>query len=779
MGPGEPKDDATGRELADQYDEEYFATHCSRGTAPPYRKGETHWEQFYDQVAEHIVRSLGPETAFDAGCAVGFLVEALHDRGVETHGRDISAFAIGEVRPDVRANCSVGSITDPIEGDHDLVLCIEVLEHLPADDAVIAVKRLASAGEQILFSSTPTDVDEPTHVNVRPPIYWIRQFASHGFAPVLTHDATYLCPHALLFAKSDRPVEEEVLLAAAELVRLRMSLAEQTRRAVDLNIRLAEALRTAHEITVRLAEADVDREEMVIELRSLERELSDDRRRSAESVTDLQSALARLHGVTHQNLLVDARLASIESSAFWRMTMPARRIADRIPRPVRSSVKRMLKSAKTGVRPDTVPALVVVDVLAPPNAPAPTDADVAAPLPTPATAASGLNVLLADQQFPQLQPLRVFRSPDQRPTVHVVTDSISAGSLFGGVATALILAAQVAGRTGGRMRVVTRTVPGDPAVVDRLLRHAGVGGDVEVETIHAGIDNATAIPTGDDDIFIPTSWWTAVPTVTAVGHSRVVYLLQEDERLFYPTGDESLRCAELMADDRLRTVVNSDMLFRHLTEGPSPLTGLGERSVVFEPAFPPGLYYEDRSGRAAGAKRTFVFYARPNNLRNLYWRGFEAIERSLLLGTLAADEWRFVFLGKDIGTVDLPGSPEVEIAENLSLEEYAAYVRSADLGLGLIYSPHPSYPPLDLAASGAVVVTNSYGSTKRDLSGYSPNIICTEPTVDALVDGIARGVALASDPDRHSSDGPLLARSWTETLAPVVDRILAWRAGNS
>jgi len=223
-------------------------------------------------------------------------------------------------------------------------------------------------------------------------------------------------------------------------------------------------------------------------------------------------------------------------------------------------------------------------------------------------------------------------------------------------------------------------------------------------------------------------------------------------------------------------VVNSALLFRHFTEGPSPLPGLADRSVVFEPAFPAGLFFEDRARRTPDAKRTFLFYARPNNLRNLYWRGFEAIERSLLAGTLVAADWRFVFVGKDIGNVSLPGSPEVEIAENLSLDEYARHVRSADLGLSLIYSPHPSYPPLDLAASGAVVVTNSFGSTKVDLSGYSSDIICTEPTVDALVEGIARGVAAVADADRTAGYGPLLARSWSETLAPVVDQILAWRS---
>jgi len=357
MGPGQSTDDSPGRDLASQYGEEYYDSHCSRGTAPPYRKGEPHWEQFFGGVADNIVRSLKPATAFDAGCAVGFLVEALWDRGVETHGRDISSFAVSEVRPDVRPYCSVGSIAEPIGGMYDLVLCIEVLEHVSEDDGIVAIKHLTSATHQILFSSTPSDFEEPTHINVRPPIYWIRHFASHGFAPALDYDATYLCPHALLFRKSSEPVGEEVLDAAAELVRLRTTLDDETHRAADLNIALAESVRTGHKLGDRLTATESERSELAVELRSMDQELSDERHRTDALEADLLLARARHQRDVHEASLVDARLASIESSAFWRATSPLRKLAERVPSPVRSPVKRMLRSAKAESPPGAQPTL--------------------------------------------------------------------------------------------------------------------------------------------------------------------------------------------------------------------------------------------------------------------------------------------------------------------------------------------------------------------------------------------------------------------------------------
>ena len=95
-----------------------------------------------------------------------------------------------------------------------------------------------------------------------------------------------------------------------------------------------------------------------------------------------------------------------------------------------------------------------------------------------------------------------------------------------------------------------------------------------------------------------------------------------------------------------------------------------------------------------------------------------------------------------------------------------------DLGLSLMSTPHPSYPPLDLAACGAVAVTNRYG-VKRDLSSYSSNIICSDLAHDAIVDGIAAGVRLAQDrKTRHRNyETQQLSRSWDSSFSAVLDQL--------
>ncbi|MGH8987686.1 MAG: glycosyltransferase [Acidimicrobiales bacterium] len=208
--------------LGSVYDEAYFHSRCG---PRPYRKGEPSWEAFFSIVADNVVRSFSPTTVFDAGCGVGFLVEALWDRGVEAHGRDISNYAISKVRDDAREYCHVGSVAEPIDGTYDLAVCIDVLEHLEPDEADRAIAQVTAASDRVLFSSAPVETREPTHRTVRPPVYWLRRFAHHGFAPALGYDATYVSPHALLLERTETPVSDGVLVGAAELASLRVRLA--------------------------------------------------------------------------------------------------------------------------------------------------------------------------------------------------------------------------------------------------------------------------------------------------------------------------------------------------------------------------------------------------------------------------------------------------------------------------------------------------------------------------------------------------------------------------
>ena len=108
---------------------------------------------FFSNIADHIAESLSPRRVLDAGCAMGFLVESLRDRGIEAWGVDVSSFAVSQVLADVRPYCMVGSLVDTIpSGRFDLVTCIEVFERMSPEDVDTAADRVCQLTDAILFS---------------------------------------------------------------------------------------------------------------------------------------------------------------------------------------------------------------------------------------------------------------------------------------------------------------------------------------------------------------------------------------------------------------------------------------------------------------------------------------------------------------------------------------------------------------------------------------------------------------------------------------------------
>jgi SAM-dependent methyltransferase len=190
---------------SDSFDAYYYKHCCGQ----PYVRN-TVWLEFFGLVAERIVTDVSPRRVLDAGCAMGFLVETLRDRGVDAWGIDISPFAIEQVYDPIKPYCRVGSVTDDLGGPWDLIVSIEVAEHMPIRDAEAAIANMCAQTGAILFSSSPIDHREPTHVNVHQPEYWADQFARHGFYRDVDYDATYLVPWAALFRKRSEPMHRLV-----------------------------------------------------------------------------------------------------------------------------------------------------------------------------------------------------------------------------------------------------------------------------------------------------------------------------------------------------------------------------------------------------------------------------------------------------------------------------------------------------------------------------------------------------------------------------------------
>lgn len=160
----------------------------------------------FHTIASAIATKIAPTTVFDAGCAMGILIEQLRNFGIDAEGVDISEYAIHQAHESVRPFVRVGSVSEPLQRRYDLIICIEVLEHMERAEAEQAVAVFCAHTNDIIFSSSPNDYKEATHFNVQPAEYWAELFASHQFFRDVAFDASFVTPWAVRFRKRSEPL---------------------------------------------------------------------------------------------------------------------------------------------------------------------------------------------------------------------------------------------------------------------------------------------------------------------------------------------------------------------------------------------------------------------------------------------------------------------------------------------------------------------------------------------------------------------------------------------
>ena len=689
------------------YNAEYYA--CGFGTIP-YARND-YWLTLFGSVADQIVRSLRPRRVLDAGCAIGMLVESFWDRGVEAHGRDISEYAISQVRQDIRQYCEVGSIAEPFHGDYDLATCIEVLEHIPEEIAIAAIREISRAAPRLIFSSSPLDIEEPTHVNVKPTIWWLRRFAEAGMRPVPGYDASFIIHHAMLLERTAEPIAEEALDAFAEIIRLRLDINAHNDRIIAFDKR------------ARAAEANWERERAG--------------RESAES--DLQRARHEIESLQRQLEHIRHAEQALLSSTSWRVTAPLR------------ALMSARKSGSTNAPAGPAPAPAVADA-------APADA---APSPAGKT----------DAAYAALEPLPIRHEADFEESVTIVLDRVAADPLDRSDAVALVVGSLLAERTGRGLRLITRQDAPEAAKFAELLRSQAIDYAGNVRFVHAPFGSADAVPCSPNDLFLVTSWRTAWSARRSVEPRRLIYHVQEDERLGCETSEDALCAGEMLEDPETFYLVSSQQLFDHFCKGPSALADFAARSAWFDPAFPGA----QPDGMRPAGKRLFVYCARPQERRGLYHRGLEAVSATIEENRLDPELWDICLVGANLPPVVLPRGAQVSLMERPSWTEYARLLPRTAAAMALLDAPHPSWAAIELALNGVFTVTNRWGEPESG-ERYGGHLICAEPRLDELVAAIGQAAELALGGARLEGSRSTVPADWRATLAPVLAVLAAQRA---
>ncbi len=347
---------------------------------------------------------------------------------------------------------------------------------------------------------------------------------------------------------------------------------------------------------------------------------------------------------------------------------------------------------------------------------------------------------LLNAHFNESIPFKTIPVTRDKIRLNIVYNGFDKGCFFGGKATALILAIQFVDAYGYDLRIIAQNP--EETVFYQFLELFHLEKPQKVEFF--ATDTNQRLEISEQDHFLCTMWSNAdavlhTPEITG----KIFYIMQEVETFFYDHGDNHLRCYNTLTDDRLIPIVNSKLLYDYLCK--NGYNNVVKNGIYFEPVFLKELLQPSKTSFAKKEKYNLFYYARPSHQRNIFYFGLENLNEAFLTGKLDPDEW-IVYTAGDKSVPDFCFDVDVEIKKLgvMDWKEYCKFASTVDLCYSMIYTPHPSYPPLDTTTAGAVCVTNRYAN-KQDLSNYSKNIITANLNKKDMIDALESGATLAKN----------------------------------
>jgi len=293
----------------------------------------------------------------------------------------------------------------------------------------------------------------------------------------------------------------------------------------------------------------------------------------------------------------------------------------------------------------------------------------------------------------------------------------------------------------------------------------------EVEIEYIG-ERKTPMRVSPNDVCVATVWYSAHfarKIGDALGGRRFLYLIQDYETHFFP-GNSLFALADETYEMDYVALFSTEPLRRYFVE--HDVGGFATRGLpgmVFNNACAANLLgKQDFLARHAGKRRKkLVFYSRPVVDRNMFQLAALALVTAFQEGIFTPEEWECIGMGLGDADVELLEGVRSTTLPRMTLREYTEKMTEFDVCLTLMASPHPSLIPMDCGGSGTVVVTNTFRTKTADyLHGLCKNIHAVEPSLNALIAGLAGAAVSANDLEmRHKHAAEMrYPRTWEESL---------------
>jgi hypothetical protein len=267
-------------------------------------------------------------------------------------------------------------------------------------------------------------------------------------------------------------------------------------------------------------------------------------------------------------------------------------------------------------------------------------------------------------------------------------------------------------------------------------------------------------------VFVASAWWNADH---AKGFREMqdayfdrsmpfIYLVQDFEPNF-SSWSSQWAAAENTYHDNSDTIaiLNSNELYQFMTQ-----------RYQFPTAYV--LPYEPNATvrgaiRPQPKEKIILIYGRPSVARNCFELILNGLQHWQITSPSEAAQWQIISLGETFPVEYAHPVQNFSVLGKVGLDEYGALLSRASIGVSLMLSPHPSYPPLEMAMAGLVTITNRFEN--KDLSVYSDCILNLDEVspedialkLETAVTRVAEGGAEAHEPPafrRQPDAGPVV-----------------------
>lgn len=332
------------------------------------------------------------------------------------------------------------------------------------------------------------------------------------------------------------------------------------------------------------------------------------------------------------------------------------------------------------------------------------------------------------EEIPEILPLQPVISGNDSQRLNLLVPTLLQQHMFGGIATALsFMEAMAPSYQSLRIVVLDSPVSAENTVApyNAWVALKSSDQDPDGKIIIECCDRATGIPVRRGDRFIATTWWSA-----RLAHQLVhwqneqygvlhyyAYLIQDYEPGFYPWSSRyALAEATYRRPQETIAIFNTSMLRDYFVNQGYRF----DHQYVFEPVLNSALRKARLEQQERIKQRIILVYGRPGVARN----AFAIIVQALILWHSQyprASDWDVISVGEPHPPVPIAENKQLISLGKLALDDYAEILGRAAIGISLMISPHPSYPPLEMAAFGVRVITNRYAN--KDLAASHSNIL--------------------------------------------------------